>query len=161
MTALSVGIIGVGNPLRKDDGIGIILLNHLIKKMDLPSNVSFIDGGTGGMNVLYDCNTFDVVIFIDAVDFKGVPGETRFFSIDDIRSNKQVSSVSTHNEDLFQILRIGRELGECPDKVFIFGVQPANVGFGDGLTDSINEKIDNIILSMKKSILQVIEECNK
>jgi len=156
MTALSVGIIGVGNPLRKDDGIGIILLNHLIKKMDLPSNVTCIDGGTGGMNVLYDCNTFDVVIFIDAVDFKGVPGETRFFSIDDIKTNKQVSSVSTHNEDLFQILRIGRELGECPDTVFVFGVQPADIGFGEGLNEQINEKIEDIIISMKENILKII-----
>ena len=161
MTALSFGIIGVGNPLRKDDGVGIVLLKILKKEAELfPDSVSFVDGGTGGMNVLYDCNKFDIVLFLDAVDFKGLPGETRFFSIDDIKSNKKVSSVSTHHEDLFQILRIGQELDECPDKVFVFGVQPANIGFGEGLTGQINEKINDMIHLLKKHIFNIIEENN-
>lgn len=161
MTALSIGIIGVGNPLRKDDGIGIVLLHHMKNAAKLnPDSLSFIDGGTGGMNVLHVCNKFDVVVFLDAVDFKANPGETRFFSIDNIKSNKQVSSVSTHHEDLFQIIRIGQKIGECPNKVFVFGVQPADIGFGEGLTEQINGKIEDIILSMKKYILKVIEEYN-
>jgi hydrogenase maturation protease len=162
MTSPSIAIIGVGNPLRKDDGIGIALLHHLKKEVKLfPNSLCFIDGGTGGMNLLHICNKYDVVIILDAVDFKGNPGETRFFSIDEIKSNKQVSSVSTHHEDLFKIIRIGQELGECPEKVFIFGVQPAEIGFGEGLTEQINVKIKDIIISMKKNILRLTKQIDK
>ena len=51
---MKAGIIGVGNPLRRDDGIGIVLLEKLIeKKSDLPEGIEYIDGGTGGMNLLH------------------------------------------------------------------------------------------------------------
>lgn len=162
MTASSIGIIGVGNPLRKDDGIGIVLLHHMKNAAKLlPDSLSFIDGGTGGIKLLYTFNKFDIVIVLDAVDFKGKPGESRFFLMDDIQSEKKVSSVSTHNEDLFQIIRIGWELDECPKKIYVFGVQPADVSFGEGLTDSLQNQISDIFTSMKQNILMVLKENSK
>lgn len=155
----SIGIIGVGNPLRKDDGIGIILLQYLQKDSSFFSNlVSFIDGGTGGLNLLYLMNRFNKVLILDAVDFKGQPGECKFFSIDEIKSEKHVSRVSTHNEDLFQIIRFGQEMNECPNDVFVFGVQPADVCFGEGLTEELQKKLDTIVSTLKKKLKKVIEE---
>jgi hydrogenase maturation protease len=159
MTPLSIGIIGVGNPLRKDDGIGLFLLSHIKKESHyFPKTVSFVDGGTGGMNLLHIFSRFELIILLDAVDFKGQPGETRFFSIDDIQSQKQVSTVSTHNADLFQIIRLGQELEECSKKIFVFGVQPSDISFGDGLTEPLKSHIDDIKKSMKNHILKLINE---
>lgn len=157
MTTSSIGIIGVGNPLRKDDGIGIILLQRLKEESNtLPKIVSFIDAGTGGMNLLHILNKFDVVILLDAVNFQGKPGETRFFSFDEIQSKKQISTFSTHDTDLFHIIRISRELDECTSKVFIFGVQPANVNFGKGLSNQIQRNINGIVETMKKNVHDII-----
>ncbi len=159
MTISSIGIIGVGNPLRKDDGIGILLLDQLKKESDpLPHNVSFVDGGTGGMNLLHLFNRFDLIILLDAVNFQGSPGETRFFSLNDIKSQKQVSTVSTHNADLFQIIRLGQELNECPKKIFVFGVQPADVSFGEGLTEAVQNKFNDIRSSMKNHVFRIVED---
>lgn len=159
MTDSSIGIIGVGNPLRKDDGIGILLLKYIKKESEkLPNNVIFVDGGTGGMNLLHLFNRFDLIILLDAVNFNGIPGETRFFSFDDIISQKEVSTVSTHNADVFHIIKLGQELDECPKKIFIFGVQPADVSFGEGLTDSLQKKIDDIIESMKTHVFNVLRD---
>jgi hydrogenase maturation protease len=161
MSISSIGIIGVGNPLRKDDGIGILLLEYIKKESNnLPETVSFVDGGTGGMNLLHIFNRFDVVIILDAVNFQGKPGETRFFTFDDISSQKQVSTVSTHNADLFQIIRIGQELDECPKKIFVFGVQPLDVSFGEGLTKPVQDQLTDIISSMKHHIFKLINEQN-
>ena len=149
----TLAIIGVGNPLRKDDGIGILLLNKLKKEPDLiPDTVSLIDGGTGGLSLLYIFNKFDRVIILDAVDFDQDPAETKFFSLDDIKSLKKVSSVSTHNADLFQIIRFGQEMDECPDEIFIFGIQPADVCFGEGLTEELESNLDDIFAILKKRI---------
>jgi len=161
MIISSISIIGVGNPLRKDDGIGILLLDHIKKESNsLSRNVSFIDGGTGGMNLLHTFNKFDVIILLDAVDFNGFPGETRFFTFDDICSQKKVSTVSTHNADLFQIIRIGQELDECPKKIFVFGVQPLDVSFGEGLTKPVQDQLTDIINSMKHHVFKLINEQN-
>lgn len=158
MTNPSIGIIGIGNPLRKDDGIGIQLLDILKKeKKHLPQTVSLIDGGTGGMNLLHLFPKFDVIVLLDAVDFQSSPGDTRFFSLDDIRSQKKVSTVSTHNADVFQIIQFAQDIGECPKKIVVFGVQPADVCFGNGLTDIIKEQMNAIVTRMKKQVLSFIQ----
>jgi hydrogenase maturation protease len=85
-----IGIIGLGNPLRRDDGIGLLLLQHLqTQKKNLPKNIEYIDGGTSGMNLLHLLAQFDVVMLIDAVDFKGKPGDARVFSLNDIQNQKK------------------------------------------------------------------------
>ena len=161
MTTPSIGIIGVGNPLRKDDGIGIHLLKILKKEADhLPQTVTFIDGGTGGMNLLHLFRRYDIIILLDAVNFLGTPGETRFFTFEDIQSKKKVSTISTHNADLFQIIQIGLELDECPKKIFIFGVQPANVCFGEGFTNRIKKQMNSIVTDMKKELLTFVHNAN-
>jgi len=59
-----IGVIGIGNPLRKDDGIGIVLLEKLVEiKDDLPDDIEYIDGGTGGMNLLHLFARFDIEVF--------------------------------------------------------------------------------------------------
>ena len=162
MNSPSIGIIGVGNPLRKDDGIGLLLLNYIKKESHrLPESISFIDGGTGGMSLLHIFNRFEVIILLDAVDFKGQPGETRFFTLDEIQSQKQVSTVSTHNADLFQIIQIGQKLNECPKKIFVFGVQPNDVSFGEGLTEPVKSRIGDIVKAMKMHVIKLVNEQNE
>jgi hydrogenase maturation protease len=158
MTYSSIGIIGIGNPLRKDDGIGLILLDYIKKDAnDFPKTVSFVDGGTGGMNLLHVFNRFDLVILLDAVHFEGTPGHTRFFTFNDIQNKKKVSTVSTHNADLFQIIRLGQKINECPKNIFVFGVQPADVSYGKGLTKPLQDGLENIVVEMKKQIYGLID----
>jgi hydrogenase maturation protease len=158
MTVPSIGIIGIGNPLRKDDGIGLTLLEYMKNHADhYPSNVFFVDGGTGGMNLLHLFNRYNVIILLDAVDFRGKPGDTRFFSFDDICSQKQISTVSTHNTDVFQIIRLGQTLDECPNKIFVFGVQPEDVSYGEGLSKSIQLQIESIFSQIENFVSEVIK----
>lgn len=160
--ARSIGIIGVGNPLRRDDGIGILLLNYLKESNEIfPAHVTFVDGGTGGVNLLHLFSRFDVVFLLDAVDFKGKTGQTRFFSFKDIISQKKVSTVSTHNVDVFQIITFGQQIDEFPKEIFVFGVQPQDVSFGQGLSDSIKKRFDIIADSMKQHILEAIKKMNQ
>jgi len=157
--AESIGIIGVGNPLRRDDGIGILLLNYLKENSEIfPVHVTFVDGGTGGMNLLHLFSRFDVVFLLDAVDFKGKPGQTRFFSFKDIISQKKDSTVSTHNSDIFQIITFGQQIDEFPKEIFVFGVQPKDVTFGQGLSKTLKKRFDIIADSMKQHILEAIKK---
>lgn len=154
----SIGVIGVGNPLRQDDGIGLVLLNQMRKKFRSSSaNISFVDGGTGGMNLLYLFDRFDVIVLLDAVDFHGKAGETRFFSFDDVRSQKQASTVSTHHADLFQIIKLGKNLDMCTDHIFIFGVQPQRVSFGEDLSEPLTLALNDISNHLFKEVSGIID----
>lgn len=154
-----LGIIGIGNPLRRDDGIGLFLLQKIKENASLfPDNVCFLDGGTGGMNVLHLFHRFDVVIVLDAVDFHGGPGDVRFFNVNDVTSNKQDHGLSTHHVDLLQIISFAKEIDECPDHVFVYGVQPGDVSFGEGFTSVIESKKDEFVQLLLDKILLMIKQ---
>ena len=101
-----IGVIGIGNLLRRDDAIGLILLKKLSeRKNELPKDISLIDGGTGGMNLLHLLAKFDVVIIIDAVNFNGNIGESRLFRLEDIYSKKTPITISTHESNFLNIIQ--------------------------------------------------------
>ena len=78
-------IIGIGNPLRCDDGIGIFLIEKLRENKEcVPSDIDIIDGATAGMNLLHILSRYKKIIIVDAVDFKGRSGECRFFNSDEV-----------------------------------------------------------------------------
>ncbi len=150
-------IIGIGNPLRQDDSIGILLLEKLKqKKTELPEKIDFIDGGSGGMVILHYIAGFDQVFLIDAVDFGGKTGELRVFQKDDVVSKKSDMNLSTHEADFLKILGLSKELNELPENLFIFGVQPKNVGFGHELSEEITQKIDFLLDEILKNIKEKI-----
>ncbi len=153
-----IGIIGLGTPLRRDDGIGIVLLELLVKrKKEFPKNIEFIDGGTGGMNLLHLLARFDTVLLIDAVDFKGRPGEVRVFSLKDIQSQKKPVMASTHDPDFLNLLRLSQELKELPETLVIFGVQPRSVSHGMGLSKEIETVLDDLYLKLQKEIQDFVK----
>jgi hydrogenase maturation protease len=153
-----IGIIGIGNLLRKDDGVGIVLLERLQKqKKELPKNIEFIDGGTGGMNLLHLLAQFDIVLLIDAVDFKARPGQARVFSLKDIQSQKKPVMMSTHDSDFLNLLRLSQELKELPETLVIFGVQPRDISHGMGLSKEIETVLDGLFLKLQKELQDFVK----
>jgi hydrogenase maturation protease len=159
---MRVGIIGVGNPLRKDDGIGIILLEKIIeKKNELPSNIEYIDGGTGGMNLLHMLALFDVALIIDAVNFNGRPGESKLFKSEDVCGKEPSINMSTHETDILKIINLSKKLGEIPDELFIFGIQPKDVSQGNTLSPELQHAIESLTSNLQNEITNIFDEKRK
>jgi len=143
---MKLGIIGLGNPLRGDDAIGIIILDEL-KKLNINKNIEMIDGGEGGFNIFHYLQGFKRVLIIDAVDFGGNVGETKVFNINDTFFENL--HLSTHDINICKIADILRILGEIPE-IFIFGIQPKNMNYNEGLSPEINVK--KIIEEVQKTL---------
>jgi len=153
-----IGVIGIGNPLRKDDGIGIVLLEKLVEiKDDLPDDIEYIDGGTGGINLLHLFARFDIVVFIDAVNFGGEIAESKFFNSEDVISKNIQIKISTHGSDILKIIQLSKNLGENPNDIFIFGVQPQDITPGTRLSHEIQENIDLLVNKLKFELKNVME----
>lgn len=151
-------VIGIGNPLRKDDGIGIILLKKLIDiKKELPKNINYIDGGTSGFNLLHVISKYDLVLFLDAINFKGNPGETRLFKFKDIENKKIPIRVSTHGEDILKVIDMSKELYNKPKEIYFYGVNPENVEYGCGLSDKIKKRIDVINKDLLREVKNLLK----
>lgn len=145
----NIGIIGIGNPLNGDDGIGIVLIQELKKRGNFP-NISIFDAGTGGMKILHFLKDLDKVIIIDAVDIDRSPGNFVFFSPEDVKSLRKPSG--THDSNLFEVLELSNDLGEIPDEVVIMGIQPKFTDIGEELSAEVENNIENMLDSLEEKI---------
>lgn len=150
-----IAVIGVGNPFRGDDGIGIYLM-HQLKKQFVNEPIDFIDGGTGGMNLFHIICSYEMVLLIDAVDFHSRPGDICFFSSEEIvQSRKKDIDLSTHNSDIYQIIKLVKEFHTDKCKIYIFGIQPKKVDLSDTFSEEIKQKRLLLIKELKKKILWI------
>jgi len=149
-----IGVIGLGNPLRRDDGIGLLLLQYLHEQINkLSKNIEFIDGGTSGMNLLHLLGKYDTIFILDAVDFKGIPGEIKKFTLAEVKNQKIQFFHSTHEPDFLNVLAFLKELDELPKQLLIFGVQSKDISYGTGLSKELCSLLPNI----KKQIIEEIQ----
>jgi hydrogenase maturation protease len=152
-----LGVIGLGNPLRRDDGIGILLLQYLQQnKKELSQTIDFFDGGTSGMNLLHLIEDYDTIFLLDAVDFKGKPGEMKKFTIDEIKNQKLSLSLSTHEPDLLSVIMFLKGLEKIPKKLLIFGVQPKDMSYGMELSDELQDVLPELQEQILKEIQSLI-----
>ncbi len=140
----TIRIIGIGNPLMGDDGVGIVAVQRLAA-MELPEGVEVIDGGTVGLTLLDLLEGAQQVLLIDAVEMGKAPGELEIMALDEIRlEDADAGGISLHQTGLAQVLALGRELGPLPE-VTLFGIQPDSVARGLGLSPPLARAISPIV----------------
>lgn len=155
----TIGVIGIGNPLRRDDGIGIFLVES-IKNMRIFKDkpISFLDGGTRGIGLIHLFDQFDKILLVDAVEMKKKPGSFHFFSIDEVQSNKKKDLLSSHSEDVLSIVLLAKEIHSDIKPIYVFGIQPENVSFGQEFSIEIRKNLVLLQEELKKTIQRLIEK---
>ncbi len=146
-------IICLGNPLMRDEGIGIRLASELLVHLTDNSDVEVLDLGTGGLAVLHAIVGREKIVFVDCAIMGQTPGLMHRFTPGQVRSLKVRMRYSLHEGDLLNTLKLSRRLGECPDDIVIFGIEPKEIDHGEGLTS----KLENNIQQYVQTILQELD----
>lgn len=129
-------ILGLGNPLRGDDGVGPRLVEAL-NRNSLPEGVTALDGGTGGLDLLRLVERWERVVIVDAADVGREPGEYVRFTPDQVRLKRSSKTLSLHHAGLSEVLALAEALDlDLPDMV-ILGVQPEMIGWREGLSPAV------------------------
>ncbi len=136
-------ILGVGNVLLTDEGIGVHVANELMK-MELPDNVSVVEGGTDGFRLLNVITEADRLIVIDAVKGGGEPGSIYRFNIDNIKNVPSGFKTSVHQIGILEVIDLSSLIGKTPHTTII-GVEPKSLEMNLELSPEIKEKIPKII----------------
>ena len=123
-------ILGIGNILLRDEGIGVRVVEALQQGV-LPEHVEVVDGGTSGADLIGTLADRPKVIVVDAVCADCAPGVVLKFSDSDLIAQRGVS-VSLHQVGLAETLMMARQLGCPPGEVVIFGVKPLGASVGHG-----------------------------
>jgi len=144
MDTTHIMIMGVGNLLLSDEGFGIHTIRLLEERYEFPQDVSLVDGGVLGLNLLGVISEADHLIVIDAIKNGEAPGS--MYRIDQEAIPERVRAKnSLHQVDLLETLTLCQALDKTPQTV-ILGVEPEDIeSLSVDLTPTIEEKVDNII----------------
>ncbi|NWG08966.1 MAG: hydrogenase 3 maturation endopeptidase HyCI [Nitrososphaerales archaeon] len=131
-------VLGIGNELRGDDIVGVLVAERLKKVLKDVRDVLVINCGTTPENFLSKVKTFDPshVLVIDAVDFKGEPGSIVLFRAED----NVIDSISTHRLPISLIKAYFEGLG-LNIKFFVMGVQPMSILLGTKIAPRVEEAV--------------------
>ena len=137
-------ILGVGNILFTDEGFGICVVEKLERLYRFPDNVSLVDGGVLGLNLLGVMFEADHLIVVDTIKNKGNPGSLYRLEGDAIPQRIRAKN-SLHQVDLIEALTLVQALDKVPETV-ILGVEPKDIERpGLELTPTTQTKVDQVI----------------
>jgi hydrogenase maturation protease len=144
-----VVVIGVGNLLMKDEGIGIHALEAL-QQIDLPADVELVDGGTSPDLIAYT-KAGDKLIIIDAAKAGGEPGAIYRFLPEDLTGDIGALT-SAHELGVTQNLSLMSLLGNRPSETVIIGIEPEEIAPGLELSAALQQKMPQIVKVVLKEI---------
>jgi hydrogenase maturation protease len=140
MSETKAVIIGLGNPLMADDGLGIAVLDQL-RPFEFHPNVELVDGGTWGMNLLPAIEDADALIIVDVIDVGWSPGTPVELERDNIPRLLGIK-LSPHQIDLRETLAVAELRGKLPARAVAIGVQPLTLETHIGLTPLVEQRVD-------------------
>ena len=131
-----IAVVGVGNLLLSDDGVGIHAIRRLRNDSRVGPMARLIDGGTVGTDLLAEVCGCEKLLIVDAVDAGLPPGTTIRMDFSGPDPQK-IDTRNAHQSGIPGLLDDLRLLGQAPSEVVLVGVQPAAVGLGTRLSPEV------------------------
>lgn len=138
----NVLIMGIGNLLLGDEGVGVHAVRGLAER-DLPPGVDVLDGGTAGADLIDHMAGRAKVVVIDAADGDGPPGTVYRCEAEELLGQR--GALSLHEFGLTDSLRMASQLGCAPERVVILGVQPATLAPGMELSREVAAALPGVM----------------
>lgn len=132
-----VAVLGMGNVLLGDDGIGPYVAALLRARFHLPETVACEDIGTPGLDLIPHLSGRRVVILVDALGTGGDPGTVRTYEREEIASSLVTNRLSPHDPGLAEALATLELAGDAPERLYVVGVVPAACETGMGLSPEL------------------------
>ncbi len=124
-SAKKIIVLGVGNILSRDEGVGVRVAQELDETYDFPENVEVIDGGVLGLSLMGVIESADRLIVVDAVKLGGSPGDVFRFPWEEITDRTRYKD-SLHQVDFVETMSVLPLIAKVPETVII-GVEPEDI----------------------------------
>lgn len=138
-------VIGLGNPLMADDGIGIAALERLRERWDPPAGVELADGGTWGLFLLPQIEDASRLLLIDAIDVGAEPGTVVVLERDEIPGSLRGDALSPHQIGVRDLVGLATFRGTLPEETVTIGIQPGVVELSTALSPPAAGALDELL----------------
>ena len=145
-------VLGLGNLVHSDDGLGVHAVQGLQQDPRVPPDVVLMDGGTQGLALLPHISAFQRVLVIDAMDVGEAPGT--LVRLEGKALQNLPGKASVHQLGFADLLVALELLGESPEEIVLFGVQPLSTEWGTELTAPVREALDRVPDLVLEQLLQ-------
>ncbi|OGX14756.1 MAG: hypothetical protein A2166_05575 [Omnitrophica WOR_2 bacterium RBG_13_41_10] len=145
-----LAVIGIGNTLRRDDGIGIVVLESLLK-LYKREDIDYFNFGSASFDLLHRIKNYHNVLLIDGINAGFGVGELKINELKDIEYKLDSSFASTHEFNLKSIFEFSKKLG-IKTKIYLAGIQVEDTSFGEGTSETLAQKKEDILKEIVKFI---------
>lgn len=154
-------VLGIGNDILTDDGIGVRIIENL-QKMNFPPEVIFEKGTVGGLEILEMIEGYHEVVFFDAIKTTGgKPGEVYHMVLSDFIETLHLSNL--HDVSFIQAIQLGKKLGfALPETIRIFAIEIVEDRvFSRNFTFEIEQRYPAILDEAAAFIRQISKDLNQ
>jgi hydrogenase maturation protease len=139
-----ITLIGLGNILMRDEGVGVHAVKYLQENCAVPPELEIVDGGTAGLDLLRFIEGRDHVLFVDSVNFNREPGYIGMLTDGQIPALFGVKD-SLHHMGLMDVLAAARLLDKLPRQMSLIGIQPHTIAVGLDLTPTLHARLKPLV----------------
>lgn len=150
-------VLGVGNILLRDEGIGVYAVQEL-QREKWPEDVVFMDGGTFTQDIYYLLKDYEQLLVLDAVRGGHEPGTIYRLDEEDLVNNES-QRLSLHDIDLLDSLRMAEMMGSRP-KMRVIGIEPEKIDWHMGKTSTLEEVFPRYLEVIREEIRAILAELN-
>jgi hydrogenase maturation protease len=144
-------VLGLGNLLLTDDGLGPAVMSELVRRFVAPEGVHLLDGGTLGLALLGELSEARMAILVDAVAADAAPGTVVRIEGGEV-APAVAAKLSPHQIGVADLLDAARLLGREPPTLILLGAVPHSLELGVGCSPQVAEAIEPLVQ-------KVVEEC--
>ncbi len=137
-------VLGIGNLIMTDDGIGVRVIQLLQERYSFPENLAIMDGGTLGLDLLHYLDGVKRLLVVDAVATGGPPGTLVRFTGEEINIAFR-TKLSPHQMGLQDLLLVAELQGYAPSEMVLLGIQPEDIEMGVNLTPAVEARLELLV----------------
>jgi hydrogenase maturation protease len=150
---MNILVLGVGNILLRDEGVGVMLIEALEQEFAIPDGVELLDGGTAGIELLDHIRARELLIIVDAMRNGFSPGTVYRVAGEDVPA-AFMTNISPHQLGISNLLATARLTDCLPARLVLFGIEPEEIATGLGLSARVDQGLGKLISAIVRELAE-------
>lgn len=140
-------ILGIGNTVMADDGVGVVIIRRLQHEYTFPDFVEVLDGGTLGLDLLPKLESLQRLILVDAIEIGREPGAWTRLTGEELPIALE-TKLSPHQMGVKDLLAVSHLTGHIPAEMILYGIQPKSIEMDTELTPEVAASVDAVLTAL-------------